>query len=170
MGATAAMWIPAVQELALRGARSLPVELPGHGFDTVFPEGYACPQDLDTFAAAPSPVAGMGLEDYVAHVLGLVRAAAAVGPVVLVGHSLGGTVVTRVANEAPEMLESMVYVCAYCCVEADNVLGYAPRDMIPRGCWPGLGGSPGWETPARPERHSATPAAGTPRCSRSSTP
>jgi pimeloyl-ACP methyl ester carboxylesterase len=129
MGATAAMWTPLVRELALRGARSVPVELPGHGFDTRFPEGYSCPQDLDRFAAARSPIAGIGLDDYVAHVLALVRGAATVGPVVLVGHSLGGNVVTRIGNEAPDLLDRMVYVCAYCCVEADTVLDYVPWDL-----------------------------------------
>ncbi len=133
MGATAAMWVHVVRELALRGACSIPVELPGHGFDTRFPDGYACPQDLDRFATAPSPIALIGLDDYVAHVLDLVRAASALGPVVLVGHSLGGNVVTRVANAAPELLSRMIYVSAYCCVEAENVMAYAPRDLDPAG-------------------------------------
>lgn len=133
LGATAAMWVPVVRELALRGSRSIPVELPGHGFDARFPDGYACPQDLERFATAPSPVAGIGLEDYVAHVLDLVRAAVVLGPVVLVGHSLGGNVVTRVANQAPELLSRMIYVCAYCCVEAESVMAYTPRDPDPAG-------------------------------------
>ncbi len=131
MGATAAMWVPVVRELALRGARSIPVELPGHGFDARFPEGYACPQDLERLAQAPSPLAGIGLDEYVEHTLSLVRAAADTGPVVLVGHSLGGNVVTRVANAAPELLSRLIYVCAYCCVEGENVMAYAPRDLDP---------------------------------------
>ena len=133
MGATAAMWLPVVRELALRGARSIPVELPGHGFDTHFPDGYACPQDLDRLSVAPSPIAHLGLDDYAGHVLDLVRAAATNGPVVLVGHSLGGNVVTRVANEAPELLSRMIYICAYCCVQGENVMAYAPRDLDPAG-------------------------------------
>lgn len=42
-GATSFLWNPLVRELVLRGQRALPVELPGHGFDTVFPPGYGSP-------------------------------------------------------------------------------------------------------------------------------
>lgn len=125
------MWVPVVRELAVRVTRSIPVELPGHGFDARFPEGYGCPQDPERLAQAPSPLAGIGLDEYVDHALALVRAAAESGPVVLVGHSLGGNVVTRVANAAPELLSRLVYVCAYCCVDSENVMAYAPRDVDP---------------------------------------
>lgn len=54
-GATSVSWTPVVRELALRGHRALPVELPGHGFDAVFPAGFHCPQDLDELASATSP-------------------------------------------------------------------------------------------------------------------
>jgi pimeloyl-ACP methyl ester carboxylesterase len=47
------------------------------------------------------------------------------GPVVLVGHSMGGSVVTDVANTASELLARIVYVAAYCCVELPSLLAYA---------------------------------------------
>ncbi|MCI2417904.1 alpha/beta hydrolase [Saccharopolyspora sp. K220] len=130
-GATSFMWTPLVRELAQRGHRSFPVELPGHGFETTFPPGYQCPQDADQLATAPSPVAGLTLDDYVGRVLELVRRAAEHGPVVLVGHSMGGSTVTGVANTAPELLARMVYLCAYCCVELPGVPGYAPKPEDP---------------------------------------
>jgi pimeloyl-ACP methyl ester carboxylesterase len=126
MGATSFVWTPLVRELALRGHRALPVELPGHGFDTVFPDGYQCPQDTETLATAPSPLAALTLDDYLAHTLQLVRRVAVHGPVVLVGHSMGGSTVTRVANTAPELLARLVYLCAYCCVAHPSVPAYAP--------------------------------------------
>lgn len=126
-GATSFLWNPVVAELALRGHRALPVELPGHGFDTVFPPGYDCPQDTAALASMPSPVAELLLRDYVEHTLAIVRRAAEHGPVVLVGHSMGGSTVTGVANAAPELLAHIVYVCAYCCVELPSVAAYAPR-------------------------------------------
>lgn len=126
-GATSFLWDPVVTELALRGHRALPVELPGHGFDTVFPPGYDCPQDTAALASAPSPVAELLLRDYVEHTLAIVRRAAEHGPVILVGHSMGGSTVTGVANAAPELLAHIVYVCAYCCVELPSVAEYAPR-------------------------------------------
>jgi pimeloyl-ACP methyl ester carboxylesterase len=111
--------------LALLGHRSLPVELPGHGFDAIFPAGYDCPQDLDALATARSPLADLTLTDYVEHTTATVRAAAAHGPVVLAGHSLGGSVVTGVANAAPELLAHIVYVAAFCCVDLPSLLAYA---------------------------------------------
>ncbi|WP_245617296.1 hypothetical protein [Amycolatopsis taiwanensis] len=63
-GATSFLWNPVVREIVLGGHRALPVELPGHGFDTVFPAGYGTPQDLELFAGSPSPLAGLTLDDY----------------------------------------------------------------------------------------------------------
>ena len=124
-GATSFLWTPLVRELALRGYRALPIELPGHGFDAVFPAGYQCPQDTEELAAAPSPMAALTLDDYVAHTLQIVRRVAVRGPVVLVGHSMGGSTVTGVANAAPELLARIVYLCAYCCVQLPNLLAYS---------------------------------------------
>lgn len=132
MASTAAMWLPVVQELALRGLGSFPVELPGHGFDAQFPDGYQCPQDDAQLLSARSPIASLSLDDYADHVLAIVRRVVAEQRrVILVGHSLGGNVVTRVANAVPELLSALVYVCAYCCVESPNVLAYAPRNPDP---------------------------------------
>ncbi|MDA3646562.1 alpha/beta hydrolase [Saccharopolyspora indica] len=131
MASTAAVWSPVVGALAERGARACPVELPGHGFDTRFPDGFAGSQDQDLLAGAPSPIADRTLDDYTDHVRAIVEKVAAHGPVVLVGHSLGGNVVTRVANAVPGELAMLVYVCAYCCVDAPTVLSYAPRDPDP---------------------------------------
>jgi len=132
MASTAAMWLPVVQELALRGLGSFPVELPGHGFDAQFPDGYQCPQDDAQLLSSRSPIASLSLDDYADHVLAIVRRVVAEQRrVILVGHSLGGNVVTRVANAVPELLSALVYVCAYCCVESPNVLAYAPRNPDP---------------------------------------
>jgi len=84
----------------------------------VFPLGYGSPQDLDQFTTAASPLAGLSLDDYAEHTLGMVRRVAEHGPVVLVGHSLGGSTLTRVANAAPELLARIVYLSAYCCVSS----------------------------------------------------
>lgn len=125
-GATSFLWNPVVRELVLRGHRALPVELPGHGFDTVFPEGFGIPHEPGQFATSPSPLAGLTLDDYADHTLAMVRRVADHGPVVLVGHSLGGSTVSRVANAAPDLLARVVYLSAYCCVDAPVVPAYAP--------------------------------------------
>ncbi|WP_406637113.1 alpha/beta hydrolase [Amycolatopsis sp. WGS_07] len=102
------------RELALRGQRSLAVDLPGHG-TAGFSTAYQA-QDLATFAEEPSPMAGVTHADNVAHVVGLVRRVREHGPVVLVGHSRGGFTVTSVANAVPDLLARTVYVSAWCCV------------------------------------------------------
>ena len=131
LGATSFLWSPLVRELVLRGHRALPVELPGHGFDTVFPLGYGSPQDLDEFTTSASPLAGLSLDDYAAHTLAIVRRVAEHGPVILVGHSLGGSTLTRVANAAPDLLARIVYLSAYCCVASPGVPAYAPTAPEP---------------------------------------
>jgi pimeloyl-ACP methyl ester carboxylesterase len=130
-GATSFLWNPLVGELGLRGQRALPVELPGHGFDTVFPAGYGSPQDLDQLATATSPLAGLSLDDYAERTLAIIRRVAEHGPIVLVGHSLGGSTLTRVANTAPDLLARIVYLSAYCCVASPTVPCYAPTQPAP---------------------------------------
>ncbi|SFO56601.1 alpha/beta hydrolase [Amycolatopsis rubida] len=102
------------RELALRGHRSLAVDLPGHG-SAGFSVAYQA-QDHAAFAEEPSPMAGITHADNVAHVIDLVRRVREHGPVVLVGHSRGGFTVTSVANAVPDLLARTVYIAAWCCV------------------------------------------------------
>ncbi len=111
-------WAPMQRELALLGHRTLAVDLPGHGFAAGFQAAYQAPQDLGALATAPSNMAGVALAAAVEHVVGVVREAAVHGPVVLVGHSRGGLTLTGVGNAVPELIDRMVYISAWCCVDA----------------------------------------------------
>jgi pimeloyl-ACP methyl ester carboxylesterase len=104
----AAHWGPVARGLARRGHRPLAVDLPGHGLDARVVDG-----DPGT---APSGMAGRSTAGDVDAVLDAVRAAREHGPVVLVGHSRGGLTTTACANAAPELLDHLVYVSAWCCV------------------------------------------------------
>jgi pimeloyl-ACP methyl ester carboxylesterase len=115
---TAAVWTPTIRELALRGHRALAVDLPGHGFGATIPEGYLGGQDLAALATQPSGIAGIGTADDVAAVSDVLRQARAHGPVVLVGASRGGLTITAVANAVPDLVDRVVYVSAWCCVDA----------------------------------------------------
>lgn len=116
-GGNSFSWAPLMRELTLLGHRALAVDLPGHGFAAAFPAAYQAPQDLAALATAPSPMAGVTLTDAVEHVLGVLRRAAEHGPVTLVGHSRGGLTLTGVGNAAPDLVDRMVYISAWCCVD-----------------------------------------------------
>lgn len=118
----AGSFAPLVAGLAVAGRRALAVDLPGHGPAGHFPPSYQAPQDPTALAAAPSPLAGLRLADNVDHVTRVVRRVAAHGPVVLVGHSMGGATITRVANEVPHLIARLVYLTAFCCVRLRSVL------------------------------------------------
>jgi pimeloyl-ACP methyl ester carboxylesterase len=121
----AGAWAPTVRELALRGHRALAVDLPGHGLAATIPRGYLGPQDAHALATEPSGMAGIGTGDDVAAVTALLRRAREHGPVVLVGTSRGGLTLTAVGNAAPDLVDRLVYVSAWCCVDA-GVGEYSP--------------------------------------------
>lgn len=85
-------WHRLVPLLEAAGARVVAPDLPGHGDD-------------------PTPATEVTLDAYVD------RIAAAVedcdGPVELVGHSMGGVVVSAVAERLPERIAGLTYVCAF---------------------------------------------------------
>ncbi|WP_336083295.1 alpha/beta hydrolase [Nocardia sp. SSK8] len=107
-------WGPVVRELALLGHRGLAVDLPGHGLDAPIPLSYQAPQDLAAFTTGGSPLATVTFADNVAHVVDTVRRVRGHGPVVLVGHSLGGITLGAVAGAIPEDIHRLVYVSAFC--------------------------------------------------------
>lgn len=113
-----------INELTLRGHRAVAVDLPGHGAEGFFPRAYQAPQDLDALATEPSPLATITIDDYVERVVDVVRRARRQGPVILAGASQGGVTVSRVGNAIPELLDRVVYVAAYCCVDLPNMVAY----------------------------------------------
>lgn len=113
-----------ISELTLRGQRCVAVDLPGHGQEAFYPRSYQAPQDIETLATEPSPLAKITIDDYVERVVEVVRRARRHGPVILVGMSQGGVTVSRVGNAIPELLDRVVYVAAYCCVDLPNLAAY----------------------------------------------
>ncbi|GAA4228607.1 pimeloyl-ACP methyl ester carboxylesterase [Streptosporangium album] len=118
------MWSGLINELTLRGHRSVSVDLPGHGDEAFIPRAYQAPQDLQALATEPSPLAEFTIDDYVERVVDVVRRARRHGPVILVGASQGGVTVSRVGNAVPDLLDRVVYVAAYCCVDLPNMTAY----------------------------------------------
>ena len=123
-GSSSFMWAPIQRELALLGHRSFAVDLPGHGLDAQYPVAYQAPQDLGAWAVEPSTLAKVTLRDNADMVVDVVRRVAAYGPVVLVGASLGGTAISVVANLLPDLVNRLVYISAWSCVERANPIEY----------------------------------------------
>jgi pimeloyl-ACP methyl ester carboxylesterase len=138
-GGSSFMWAPIQRELALRGHRSYAVDLPGHGLDAQYPISYQAPQDLDAWAAEPSTLANVTLQDNVDAVLRAVRLLKDHGPVILVGASLGGMTLTVAANQAPELINHLVYISAWSCVSAPNPIGYMSEPEFAKSLLPQLG-------------------------------
>ncbi|MBD5604376.1 MAG: alpha/beta fold hydrolase [Candidatus Eremiobacteraeota bacterium] len=83
--------------------------------------------DLPSHTAADNSDAGKTtLADYVASVKAAVAAAS--GPVILAGHSLGGMTITQVAEALPEKVAALVYVCAFLPENGRSAISYAQTD------------------------------------------
>jgi pimeloyl-ACP methyl ester carboxylesterase len=101
------VWAGVKAQLEKQGAQVITVELPGHGADQTAPKDIT----LDAY------------RDKVLEALNKVN-----GKVILVGHSLGGMVVTEVAESAPDKIEKLVYLGAFLPVSGQSLLDLALTD------------------------------------------
>lgn len=85
-------WYKVTPELEARGHSVATFDLPAHGVDV-------------------TPVSQVSMEDYVNTVCETISRLAT--PVVLVGHSMAGMVVTQVTERVPDSIETVVYLTAY---------------------------------------------------------
>src|SRR5690625_1373441 len=114
---SSAFWTPYARELQFRGHRTIAVDQPYHGDKAYIPQAYMG-QDLDALATEPTPLGDVGLDDFADHVERVVRRAATDGPVILVGHSMGGASLSRVGDAVPHLIAHICYMAAYCCSRA----------------------------------------------------
>jgi pimeloyl-ACP methyl ester carboxylesterase len=101
-------WANVVPLLTLAGAKVTTPTLPAHS-------------DADNANAGRTT-----LDDYVEKVRELVVASAK--PVVLAGHSMAGMVISAVAEEVPEKIAALVYVCAVLPENGRSLFSYASTD------------------------------------------
>jgi pimeloyl-ACP methyl ester carboxylesterase len=95
-------WAGVQARLEAAGIASVAVDLPGHG-------------------ASTEPLGDLAGD--AAHVAGVVDSMD--GPVVLVGHSYGGAVITEAAHLHPDGVAHLVYVTAFCLAAGESVSGSA---------------------------------------------
>lgn len=90
-------------------------DLPGHGGRARYPNAFRRrPSDDEAFAIEPSVIAAVTLSDYVSDVMQTLDALVGLGgPVILLGHSMGGIPITAVGEAAPEKVLKLVYLTAY---------------------------------------------------------
>lgn len=93
--------------LESKGHRVTVVNLPGHGQDQ-------------------TPVAEISLQSYVDAVGLALRSQSE--PAILVGHSMGGMVVSQVAEIYPEKIKTVVYIAAYLPKDGEDLLALANQD------------------------------------------
>jgi pimeloyl-ACP methyl ester carboxylesterase len=101
-------WSPVVDALSDAGHRAIAPDLPGHGNDS-------------------TPVETVTLDDYTARIRTVCEQHAE--PVVLVGHSMGGVVITRVAELVPDRVAVLVYLSAFLPAPGQSILDAASRDQ-----------------------------------------
>src|ERR1700691_3729555 len=100
-------WEQVEHHLGDLGAASAAVDLPGRAGDA-------------------RPVAELTLNSYVDHVVAAIEASPE--PVVLVGHSLGGLVISQTAERIPEKISSLVYLCAMLLQDGQSTMDASVND------------------------------------------
>jgi pimeloyl-ACP methyl ester carboxylesterase len=85
-------WATVKSNLEKKGFTVIAVELPAHGDDT-------------------TPLAGLTLDSYSAKVISAIEGQSS--KVILVGHSLGGMVISAVAEKIPSKIAKLVYLTAF---------------------------------------------------------
>lgn len=100
-------WAKTMTLLEADGHRVTTLDLPSHGVD----------------AAPPATVT---LEAYAGRVIEVIDAIDQ--PVILVGHSMGGIVISTVAEARPERVEKLVYLSAFLLPNGSSLLDVAAQD------------------------------------------
>ncbi len=100
-------WYKVVPLLRERGHKVVCPDLPGHGPDR-------------------TPLSQITLQAYVDRVWGVLEAESR--PAILVGHSMGGAVITQAAEQRPHRVASLVYLAAFLLQDGQSVLTVAKAD------------------------------------------
>jgi pimeloyl-ACP methyl ester carboxylesterase len=105
-------WRQVIAHLETRRFVAQALDLPGAGVHAKVPVTYRKrPLDLAAFASEPSPNAAVTQDERTRAVVSLIDEVG--GPVILVGHSLGGLTISAVAEAIPHRVRAVVYLSAF---------------------------------------------------------
>lgn len=96
-----------IPQLEARGYRVSAIDLPSHGIDRTDPGSVTLSDYRDCVVKRINEIDG---------------------PVVLVGHSVGGIVLSEVAEAIPEKIERLIYLTAYLLVDGETMFDVALKD------------------------------------------
>jgi pimeloyl-ACP methyl ester carboxylesterase len=101
------VWEAVKEQLEAKKQRVVVVELPAHGDDNTYP-------------------ALVSIDAYRDKVIGAINGVK--GKVILVGHSMGGVVVTAVSEKIPDRIEKLIYVGAFVPANGQSLFELASQD------------------------------------------
>lgn len=101
------VWDMVKSQLEAKGQKVIVVELPAHGNDMTLPSAVSIDVYRDKVIAAIQSVNGK---------------------VILVGHSMGGVVITAVAEKIPSRIEKLVYIGAFLPANGQSLMDLAMTD------------------------------------------
>jgi pimeloyl-ACP methyl ester carboxylesterase len=114
-------------QLHAKGISAFTLDLPGHTLAAKFPPSFLQrPIDLAAFSSEPSPLAAIGLQDYVTTLLSTLDKLTAEGftSITVLGHSMAGIPLTAAAEQAPRKFARLVYLSAFMPVSAAPAATY----------------------------------------------
>ena len=125
-------WSRVAEALCAMGHQVVAIDLPGHGLNARFPASYLT-GDAARFAVERSPLADVTLDDCADAVVSALEKLQGGSKPVLVGHSAGGTVITRAAEKAPQFVGRLVYLSAFVPLRLQSASAYG---ALPEGRTP----------------------------------
>ena len=106
-------WTEVLARLTAAGVRALAVDMAGHGLRASRPAALTRrPFAAEALAAEVSPVADVDLDQAGDLLVAQVKQLGGGAPVTVVAHSMGGAVLTRAGQLAPELIAHAVYLTA----------------------------------------------------------
>ena len=107
-------WSRLITELACLGRSAVAVDLLGHGLHARRPHwSTASNYDPEAVLSEVSPLAQLTLDDAAEHLASQLRRIGRGRPVTVVVHSASGLILSRVAQQHPELFERMIYLSAF---------------------------------------------------------